>query len=346
MWIRIGNTFMRCGGGGTPIVDADGNIYTSIIIDTQEWMVENLKVTHYADGTAIPTGLTEAQWAAENGTSGHDGSYCWANNDINRKVPYGALYNCFAVKNAHGLAPAGWKVPSYGDVKKLVFYAGSDLQKLKEAGTTHWASPNAATDDYGWKALPTGDRYLAGIYQDINPAIGAYLTRSLYTSTWQFYYIFQNQDGLFRYEAENGKMGSAVRCMRYTAAEISKERIGSLWCAVGAVPNFWNDTDGTWSTDGTKLIGNGTGTYIGNVEHLIAYPEVVHVKITVALTSGEIIPPWDGTSTPPATITTSGAYEYDLDYTGIAGLNWPGLYMATTSFVGNITALSVKGKFE
>jgi hypothetical protein len=35
------------------LTDYDGNAYATIIIGTQEWIVQNLRVTHYSDGTII-----------------------------------------------------------------------------------------------------------------------------------------------------------------------------------------------------------------------------------------------------------------------------------------------------
>ncbi len=157
------------------IYDIDGNIYHWITIGSQMWLIENLRTTHYADGTAIPNLILNADWIAEDGTPGHDGGYCWYNNDFaTYGATYGALYNWYAVNNAHGLAPAGWRVPTYTDFETLVDYiegiygALTAGGHLKEIGFTHWDPPNLnAADTFGFKALGAGQRNSAGAFGGI-----------------------------------------------------------------------------------------------------------------------------------------------------------------------------------
>ena len=44
------------------VTDIDGNVYETVQIGDQLWMKENLKVTHYNDGTEIPTGFSNSEW--------------------------------------------------------------------------------------------------------------------------------------------------------------------------------------------------------------------------------------------------------------------------------------------
>jgi len=138
------------------ITDVDGNDYTSVIIGTQEWMVENLKTTRYNDGSDIPEVTDNLDW---NNTV--TPAYCWYNNDISKKEPYGALYNWHAV-NTGKLCPSGWHVPSADEWNLLIDFLGENDApggKLKEAGTTHWESPNTgATNSTGFTGLPGGVR--------------------------------------------------------------------------------------------------------------------------------------------------------------------------------------------
>ena len=151
---------------GTTVTDADGNVYHTITIGTQTWTVENLKTTHYNDGTAIPNVTDNTAW--ENLTTG---AYCWYDNDsTTNKNTYGALYNWYAV-NTGKLAPAGWHVPTDADWDTLSAYLGGDNVSggaLKDTGTTYWQSPNTeATNSSGFSALPGGYRSYNGDFSSI-----------------------------------------------------------------------------------------------------------------------------------------------------------------------------------
>jgi len=144
--------------------DIDGNVYQTVTIGTQVWMAENLKVTHYRNGEAIPYVTDVTEWA---GLS--TGAHCeYDNNPANVEI-YGRLYNWHSVDDSRNIAPEGWHVPTYADWQTLVDYLGGSSVaggKLKETGTTYWASPNTgATNESGFSALPGGVRLNNGYYE-------------------------------------------------------------------------------------------------------------------------------------------------------------------------------------
>ena len=146
------------------VTDIDCNVYHTVTIGTQVWMVENLNVTHYRNGDPIPNITYNTAWL--NDTTGAYSNY---NNDVNYSISYGRLYNWYAVANNRKIAPAGWHVPTDAEWTVLTDSLGGDSiagGKMKEAGTAHWLSPNTgATNSSGFTALPGGGRdYNGGFY--------------------------------------------------------------------------------------------------------------------------------------------------------------------------------------
>jgi uncharacterized protein (TIGR02145 family) len=147
---------------GANVKDIDGNEYRTVVIGTQTWMVENLKVTKYNDGTDIPTTTVDGDWNKLT-----TGGYCWHNNDAaENKTTYGALYNWYAV-NTGKLCPTGWHVPTTAEWETLTAYLGGVYTaggKLKEVGTAHWLEPNLASNETGFTGVPAGTRNYFGSY--------------------------------------------------------------------------------------------------------------------------------------------------------------------------------------
>ena len=142
-----------------PVTDYDGNSYKTIRIGNQIWMAENLKVTHYADGTPVQ-------------------SLVYNNDNTNQDV-YGRLYTWSAFMrneagtnanpgNVQGVAPEGWHIPSDSEWLELINNLGgvnSAGGKLKQSGFLHWEEPNTgATDEIGFTALPSGWYDFTGIF--------------------------------------------------------------------------------------------------------------------------------------------------------------------------------------
>jgi uncharacterized protein (TIGR02145 family) len=149
------------------VKDIDGNIYHTVTIGTQVWMVENLKVTKYRDGTPIPNVSDSSAWSNQT-----TGGYCDYDNTTSNSIIFGKLYNWYAVNDNRKIAPVGWHVPIDEEWTILTEYLGGIFVaggKLKETGFTHWAEPNTgATNETSFTALPGGLRSYTGTFKDIS----------------------------------------------------------------------------------------------------------------------------------------------------------------------------------
>ena len=180
----------------TSVTDIDENTYQLVTICNQTWTKSNLNVSHYRNGDIIPQVTDPTQW--QNLTTG---AWCYYNNDPSNGGVYGKLYNWYAVHDSRGLAPQGYHIPTDSEWNSLVtcldpsyipmssvtndfsLVAGG---KMKETGTTHWASPNAgANNNSGFTALPAGWR-LDSMNNDFNQSLGymgCWWSSSEYNST-------------------------------------------------------------------------------------------------------------------------------------------------------------------
>jgi uncharacterized protein (TIGR02145 family) len=143
------------------MTDIDGNVYETVKIGTQVWMAENLKVTHYRNGDAIPDVTDSLIWQILT-----IGACCVYDNSEENVPVYGYLYNWYTVSDSRNITPAGWHVPTDAEWETLVDYLGGTSSaggKLKETGEDHWNSPNTgAVNEGGFTALPGGFRSVDG----------------------------------------------------------------------------------------------------------------------------------------------------------------------------------------
>ena len=193
----------------SPVTDQDGNTYKTIRIGDQVWMAENLKVTHYRDGTAIPTGHSNWKW---NNLS--TGAYAVYDNNESNATTYGYLYNWFAAVDSRNIAPEGWHVPTDAEWQTLVDYLGGFLVaggKMKEG---HWNSPNTgATNESGFTALPGGYRGSNGDYYYMGYSGSFWSSTELDSSSAWYRELDYNGSDVYR-ASGNERDGFSVRCLR------------------------------------------------------------------------------------------------------------------------------------
>jgi len=208
-----------------PISDYDGNIYQTIVIGNQEWMAENLRTTHYADGTALVDG-TGIDPILDDYTTKY--YFAYEDNESNVNT-YGRLYTWAAAMNGvissetnpsgvQGVCPDGWHLPSNSEWTELFVYLGGESVaggKMKEIGTTNWNSPNTgATDESGFTALPGGYMNLMSAFFDLgNYAYFWSATESSIGGAWREALYYDNSEATLN-DNNIKSSGFSVRCTK------------------------------------------------------------------------------------------------------------------------------------
>ena len=155
------------------VKDVDNNSYRTIQIGRQTWMAENLRVTKYRNGIAIPNITNSTTW-----NNNYEGAWTYYNNDESKNIPYGKLYNWYAATNTNGICPQGWHLPSDNEWNVLIGFLDPTYKpsvegsqstiaggRIKSPGTIEqstgfWLSPNqGATNSVGFSALGAGSAF-------------------------------------------------------------------------------------------------------------------------------------------------------------------------------------------
>lgn len=215
------------------LTDIDSNVYNTVQLGNQCWMRENLRTTHYANGTEIPLYLNYGNTACR---------YYPYGNESNVPI-YGYLYNWYATmmwasssntnpSGVQGICPNGWHVPSDAEWTQLTNYVSSQSQylcggdssfigKALAADTENWSSSDATcavgnmpsnNNSTGFSALPAGDRTETGFY-----GLGGFATfwaTTEYSSSRAYERDIPYYQAIVRRQNFEKYRGQSVRCLR------------------------------------------------------------------------------------------------------------------------------------
>jgi uncharacterized protein (TIGR02145 family) len=185
------------------VTDADGNVYHAVKIGNQVWTVENLRVTKYNDGTAIPLDTTTTTWGDTTP------KYCFYNNTTNADSikKFGVLYKWYIV-NTGKLAPTGWHVPTDSEwtiMEKYMVLNGYNWDGTKDTANDNYIAKSlAAKTDWYTNTTTTG-------------AIGCDLTKNNNSGFSALPGGYRDSFGTFFYLSFGGFWWSATESTGYFA---------------------------------------------------------------------------------------------------------------------------------
>lgn len=151
--------------GAETVTDYDGHTYNTVQLGSQCWMAENLRTSHYSDGTAIPTGdgwsSTEPLYYILEDSLGHY-IYNW------KAVMHNSSSSQATPSGVQGVCPTGWHVPSDAEWTELETYVGNQSQYFCNNDSSFIAKALSATS--GW--IPYSETCAVGNDQSTNNSTG------------------------------------------------------------------------------------------------------------------------------------------------------------------------------
>lgn len=203
--------------------------YATILIGTQCWMAENLNIGTMINNTA------GGQLQTDNGIIE---KYCYGNDAANCDI-YGGMYEWseamqyVTTEGTQGICPADWHLPTNAELKILEGtvdsqypvgdpiwdewgYRGYDAGgNLKEAGLTHWNTPNTgATNSSGFTGLPGGNRLSQnGLFANLGYQ-GNFWSSSQYDAVSAYVRSLRYLNANIRQAVHYNYDGLSIRCLK------------------------------------------------------------------------------------------------------------------------------------
>ena len=190
----------------------NGKLIKSTKIANQTWMVENLDVDKFRDGSVIPEARTAEQWNAAGDQ--HLAAWCYFDNNPENGKKYGRMYNYFAIMDPRGLAPQGWHVPSDVEWTTLTdSLKGLSVAGKKMKASNGWDIGNGSNDG-DFAGLPGGYLYCRNMsFKYLGT--GGYWWTTTESSIGAAYYrgLTKDSDAQSRYDSWQVD-GMSVRCIK------------------------------------------------------------------------------------------------------------------------------------
>lgn len=280
------------------IRDVDGNIYTSVKIGTQTWLVQNLRTTRYRNGDLIPNITDNGAWA-----STKTGAYSMYDNNPANGAVYGYLYNWHAVNDRRNIAPAGWHVPTQEEWLTLENYlsangfnfdgtrSGNKFAKTL-ASRTLWKGSStpggpgnnmSVNNSTNFTGLPGGGRYgTTGVFFSQSEA-AFWWTREESTDIEAYYRGLFYGYSFFSNFVSSKNLGFGIRCIKSDLATVTTGQIDSVTTqsavsggtvtadghdAVTHAGVCWNTTGSPTIYDHATVNGSGIGSFKSKITNL------------------------------------------------------------------------------
>ncbi|HMC96535.1 MAG TPA: FISUMP domain-containing protein [Flavobacteriales bacterium] len=187
------------------VTDIDGNSYQTVQVGGQEWMAENLRTAHYSNGASLPNVSDDLEWVSQTA-----GAFTYYGDEAANNIPYGKLYNWYAVSDPRNVCPTDWHVPGTDEWDELIGALGGPevaAAKLMAAGTS-----TCATNAAGFTGLPAGGRYANGWFYMGD--IGYWWSSTGYNTNYSYHRTLSFDSCEVNTAFNSKTIGYSVRCVR------------------------------------------------------------------------------------------------------------------------------------